>query len=226
MTTLTTLRTHASYLIGDPSKVIWDEITLDMWINFGIRDISTHFPRVLSADHSCTDDIRKYDLDDTYIQIKSVEYPKGEDPPKYLSRRNFTHPNFWQVDGHYDFIPTLTADSSQDPQLWISTKPATGETIAVMYGAEHSALSDPSDVCTLLERHEHLIALFVRWKAWQELATSEGYAPDPIKLLSATQEVNAYRAARAYRRAIRDAKEIESESAVQPWVMDKWGSIY
>ena len=64
--------------------------------------------------------------------------------------------------------------------------------------AEHPAISGEENL-TVLGRHEHLIHLFVRWKAWAELAIGVGMDPSPVNLLSATEEVNAYRAERAYR---------------------------
>ena len=95
------------------------------------------------------------------------------------------------------------------------------------YYGEHNELSAGADVTTILERHEHLIPLFVRWKCWQELALTEGADPDPIKLLSATQEVNAYRAEYAYRKALSEAKAAESQTAVSsPWKMDKYDRTY
>jgi len=50
---------------------------------------------------------------------------------------------------------------------------------------------------------------------------------DPVKLLSATVEVNAYRAERAYYEALRRAKLAETTSTcVEGWRMDKWDRGY
>jgi hypothetical protein len=227
MTTLASLRTQCRDVNGDSAGSVWGDSQIDNLINAAIRDISTHFPRLLSASLACSRGTRAYDLPDTLISVVSVEHPAGDDPPAYLLRRAYTHPRFWSAEGYYDVVATQTTDASNPPQLYISAQPADGESIAVSYYGEHNALSDSGDVTTILERHEHLIALFVRWKCWSELALTEGADPDPIKLLSATQEVNAYRAERAYRKALAEAKAAESQAAVSsPWRMDKWDRGY
>jgi hypothetical protein len=199
---------------------------MDSFINDAIRDISMHFPRLLVSEIDCEEDVRIYDLDSGFISAISVEYPTGEDPPEYLRRRPCTHPRFWIDAGYYDIVKTSTADSDYPPQLYISEEPGAGETITITYNGEHNALSGGSDVTTILDRHLPLISLFVRWRCWAELATTEGANPDPIKLLSATQEVNAYRAERAYRKALEEAKAAESESRAQPWGMDGFDRVY
>jgi hypothetical protein len=91
---------------------------------------------------------------------------------------------------------------------------------------EHDLLSADADILSVLPRHEHLIHLFVRWKAWSELATTEGTDPDPTEALSATFEVNATRAERSYLQALKDAQQAESESGQAHLWMDKWDRIY
>jgi hypothetical protein len=95
------------------------------------------------------------------ICIISIVYPQGEDPPEYLKRRHYTHPNFWQENGYYDFIQRHDAISTNKPEIWISEKPGAAETIRIEYMCEHSELSAPTDVLTITLRHEHLIHLFV-----------------------------------------------------------------
>lgn len=224
MATIAELRQACRYLIGDTNALnyIFTDLQLDDFIGDAIDDISIHFPQVKSYAISCADDDRKYDLETDFIAVLSVEYPTGEDPPEYLLRRSYTDPNFWLEDGYYDIITKHSGDATNPSEIWISEKPSTGETITVHYKAIHD-----SDAGSILPRHEHLVALFVRWKAWQELATSEGMDPDPIKLLSATQEVNSTRAHTAYRDALNRARRAESESAVSsPWKMDKHDRIY
>lgn len=227
MTTFAQLETDCRELIGDTGSTVFTANQVQQWINDAIRDISLHFPLRKTYDINTAANDREYDLTTEFIGIISVEYPQGEDPPEYLLRRSYTHPLFWLQDGYYDFIPRRDATSTNKPEIWISTKPAADETIRIEYMCEHTALSAPTDVLTILPRHEHLIHLFVRWKAWQELATSEGMDPDPIKLLAATQEVNATRAERQYREGLRIANKAENESArASGWQMDKFDRTY
>lgn len=224
-----TLISKCRNLIGDTNEAdyVFSADQVKEWINFAIRDISKHFPRTIQYDISTTADVREYDLETNIISVISVEYPQGEDPPQFLLRRSRTHPSFWIEDGFYDVFIRHDQDSTYPPQLIISTKPADSETIRLEYKGEHNQLSASGDETTLLDRFTPLIPLFVRWKAWQELASSEGMDPDPIKLLSATQEVNAYRAERAYYEALRQALKAETESAVVAgWAMDKHDRVY
>jgi hypothetical protein len=184
-----------------------------------------NFPRQLTETIACSDDDRKYDMPYDTQTIVSVEYPKGEDPPEYLKRRAYTHPDFWQVDGYYDFV--RRDDATDQPELWISEKPSTGESIDVEYLGPHAWLDDDTDECTVPERHLELLVLFVRWKASEEVASEEGANPDPSNLLSSTLEVNAYRAERAYRKELDRLQAAESETAITgPWQMDKYDRTY
>jgi hypothetical protein len=83
-------------------------------------------------------------------------------------------------------------------------------------------------VSSLPDRFNHLLTLYVRWRVWQELSSTEGMNPDPIKLLSATQEVNSTRAERIYRKALDEAVRLAqpSESLSAAWPMDANDRIY
>jgi len=224
--TFAQLNDRARRLIGDATTLFTD-LQIDEWINDAIRDISLHFPRVIVSTLSTTLNDREYDLELSFIAPLSVEYPTGEDPKEYLLRRSRLHKDFWSQDGYYDILLTQTSDDTNDIQFIMSEKPPADETVTIWHTAVHNELSGASDETTIQDRHLHLISLFVRWKAWQELATSEGMDPDPIKLLSATQEVNAGRAERSYRAALREAKASESESAiVTGWSPDRFDRVY
>ena len=218
---------ESANLIGDPLNAVFSTSVLTEWINFAIDDLSQHFPRAITYTVSCVADQLEYDLETNFLSILSVEYPDGEDPKRYLLHRSRTHPLFFLQPGYYDLIHTQDASSSNPPVLIISEKPSLGEDIEIIYSAVHNSLSGPSDTTTIFDRHTHLIALFTRWKAYQELATTEGMDPDPVKLLSATVEVNAYRAERAYYDALRRSKLAETNSGIiSGWQMDKFDSIY
>jgi len=79
---------------------------------------------------------------------------------------------------------------------------------------------------TVIDRHLELIMLYVRWAAFQELATTESSNPDPTSLALSTLELNAYRAQRLYYQSMNDAEKAESRSATAQWTMDKWDRTY
>jgi hypothetical protein len=226
--TLAALNQEARDLIGDTSLVspIFTDQQIDAWINAAIRDLNNHFPRQLTGALSTTAGVHSYDLPLTFIAMIKVEYPTGDDPLSYLKYRSSKLTAFWNVSGYYDVLRPQDASSGNPPQLIISESPSTGQVITYTATMEHNQLSSSSDETTIPDRLTHLITLFVRYKAWQELSTSEGMDPDPIKLLAATQEVNSYRAERAYYKALDMAKKAISASETVEWKMPNVNQIY
>jgi hypothetical protein len=225
---LATLRQECRDLIGDTSAVapIFTTQQIDSWINAAIRDLNNHFPRTVTDTLGTTAGVHAYDLPGTFIAMLKVEYPTGDDPPSYLKYRSSKAAAFWNLEGYYDILYPQDSSTANPPQLVLSASPAAGETITYTARLEHNQLTATSDETSLLDRHTHLIPLFVRYKAWQELSTSEGMDPDPIKLLAATQEVNSYRAERAYYKALDMAKKALSASEVIEWPMPGADRIY
>lgn len=203
----------------------WSDEQVNQWINDAIADYSIHFPLVKTLTISCSEDDRQYDLDTDFVDVLSVEYPTGEDPPEYLERRERTHPDFWEVDGFYD---VLKHRDFEDPdELLISEKPDAGESIDVIYQAHHTFLDDDdTDEMSVPERHLELIVLFVRMAAFQELATTESADPYTNSIIAGTLELNAFRAERSYRKELDEFKASESESGKAKWSMDGYDRVY
>jgi hypothetical protein len=226
--TLATLRQESRDLIGDtnPSAYVFTTQQIDSWLNAAIRDLNNHFPRTMINTISTTAGAHAYDLELTFIDMIKVEYPTGDNPPSILKYRSSKLAAFWNVAGYYDILRPQDADSLNPPQIVISDSPPAGKTITYTARLEHNPVLDPGDETTIPDRLTHLIPLFVRYKAWQELSTSEGMDPDPIKLLAATQEVNSYRAERAYYKALDNAKKAQSASEVVEWKMPGADRVY
>ncbi len=227
--TLSTLLSTCRNLIGDLVVANY-QITdgqLTTFINLAINELNQFFPRRLTSTLTTTLNTRAYDLAGTVVAIHSVEFPTGENPPRYLTRRSYTNPLFWQVDGFYDFIRRDDQDSSNPPQLLISEKPAAGQTITLEQTADHNQLSDSNDETTILDRHVGLIPLFVRWKAWSEISTLEGMDTDPLAARTyPTKEHSVQAAEQAYRASLAQALAAEAESGMTPWCMDRFDRIY
>jgi hypothetical protein len=225
MPTQSDLRNLCRRRLGDTSSpYTFSDLQINQWINDAIADYSVHFPRTLDKTIDCSDGVHSYDLPTNFIAVTRVEYPTGEEPPDYLVRRAHTQANYWQQTGHYDIIHRH--DQSDASELWISESPSAGENIAIQYLGVHAYLDDGTDTCTIPDRHLELVVLFVRWAAYQELASTESADPDPTSLGMGTLELNAYRAKREYRTKLNDWKEAESGSATAPWSMDRWDRVY
>ena len=219
------LRNLCRRRIGDSSPpYTFSDLQINQWINDAIADYTIHFPRILNTEINCVDADCTYDLPSDFIAVIGVEYPSGDDPPIYLTRRNYTHPDFWIEDGFYDIINRDSQVNSYE--LWISTKPSTDESIAVQYLGEHAWLDDDSDPCTVLDRHLELITLFVRWAACQELASSEAADPDPTSQNLGILEQNASRAKQDYREKLEAWKAASATSETASWSPDRWDRVY
>ncbi|MFN2158764.1 MAG: hypothetical protein ACK2TW_02310 [Anaerolineales bacterium] len=203
----------------------WSNEQVNQWINDAIADYSIHFPLLKTQTISCSEDDRQYDLSTDFVEVISVEYPTGEDPPVYLTRRDYKHPDFWEVEGYYDVLKHR--DFENPDELIISEEPDEGESIDVIYQAHHTFLDDDdTDEMSVPERHLDLIILYVRMAAYQELATTESCDPNTNSIIAGTLELNAHRAERFYRKQLSEFKTAESESGKAKWTMDEYDRVY
>ncbi len=227
MATLSSLFAEVRNLIADlgGTPEITDAV-LEDFINQAIRDLSSKVPRILEYTVSTTLNTRIYDLETTHKDILSVEYPSAQNPPIYLKRRSYTHPLFWQQDGYYDFFKSQDATSTNPPQIFISEKPPLGATITIKLTAEHNPLLDPTDTCSLDERHLALIGLFARWKVLQYLASYEELNPGALSGMGKNLEESSKWAEASYYTALHQAIKADSQSATAPWKADKYDGRY
>ena len=224
-TTRQDLRNLIRRRLGDTaSPYDFSDLQINQWINDAISDLSIHFPRTLNTTINCSASVRSYELPAAFRGVVSVEYPAGEDPPRYLYRMPHTDDVFYSIDTAYDIVKRY--DQTDLSELWISALPAAGEDIVVYYLADHASLDDDTDLFTTPYNLLELVVLFVRWTAYQELAMTESANPDPTNLAMGTLELNAYRAKREYRIKLEDYKRAMADSATARWRMDKWDRAY
>lgn len=225
MTTRQEIRNLVRRRLGDDAAPFqWSDLQINQWINDAIAEYSIHFPRRIETTLSCSVGMSIYDLPAGFRAAYSVEYPVGEDPPRYLDLRNHLSPGFNRADSFYNILRRL--DESSPDELILSASPEASECICVSYLADHAYLDDDSDTCTILDRHLELLVMFVRWAAYQELATTESADPDPTNLALGTLELNAYRAKREYRLKLEQWQAAEAESGMVSWQMDRWDRVY
>jgi hypothetical protein len=167
-----------------------------------------------------------YDLE-TYIKgVISVEYPTGQVPPRYLQRKSYTDPDFFQLPGYYDLVKMQSDDTTNPPVIYISDNTPAAKTITAICATDHAPLTTSSDDCTVLARHVHLIGLFVRWKAFSERSSHEMMDPSPLNTKAASMEIVTERAMNAYKTALAKAIAAEAESGISSWKMDRFDRIY
>jgi len=193
----------------------WPDATLDQWINDAIADYSVYFPRRLTKSIDCVTDQLEYSLSvlTNPIAVISVEYPDGEDPMVFLSRRPKEGVNdFW--DGNYYDVWGV----HQPETLVLGSKPTTGEKIVVGYFAEHLYPGADGDVLTVPDRHLEGLVLFTWWKAAQALLAVEAMDPQTTTLLMAQFDMLVYRAAREYRYWV---QYVQAERVRVGWMADE-----
>jgi hypothetical protein len=217
MTTLTTLINLCEADLSDSGNATWAAADIQQWIVDAISDYSQHFRRELSEDLTTLLNDRMYDLPDVCLDIVSVEYPQGEDPPTYLQPRSHNHTDFWIEEGYYDYI--INGNDTDVDELWISEKPAASETIRVRYLAHHDLPDQTSDNLTVPDEHQYILRNYVLWRAAIQLKVVEEASPTSNSALIMSQlAVNVDRMRRAYVDSLAKALYSISRSRPVSWL--------
>jgi hypothetical protein len=229
MTTLSTIRTTCRQSLADlnPAAYMFSDSQVTGWVQAAIRDLSNYVPRQASAEIIASAGIDSpASLPAGFLAVLSVKRSQPA-PAVFLLRRPVTHPGFPYVDGYYDVHQDGTAAS-----LYLSGSTA-GQSVVVAYNAEHAVPSNEADVLTIAGRHEPLVALFVRWKAWEAVTTTESSAAKSatagtsavvaLHMGGAEYERATAQAGEAYRAAVAEAQAALTASAITSgWLMDKY----
>ena len=220
MTTLAELRATVREIL--PSAEVWPEATINAWIQEAIQDFSGYFPRETSGLLDLTDDERAYALSDLVAGIFAViqvEYPYGEDPPRFLARKQESAGIVGQA--------VFDVRGSPPSDLVLGEKPATGEQARVVYTCGHNKPTDDDDVITVPDNRLEAIIEFVRWQAVREAEMNETMDPDTKNLVLSEIGLNSGRAERIYRAKIKDYQGQEAGGGyVSGWQMDDKDQVY
>lgn len=222
MTTFADLINRAETAVNDEANAQYNADQIIRWLNDAVRDYSQYFPRIKTQTITTTLEEGVYNLNADFLAAISVEYPDGQDPPVYLSRLAYTHPDFFSTgDSWYDILPRQDGESPSE--LWISASPAAGQTIIVNYTASHELITDAADASddnTVPIIHQPLLIRYVQWQA--SLFTMFAEQTDPTSnssLLMAQLSQNARRMENGYHTAIRQALyAADGRSQAVPWI--------
>jgi len=216
MTTLSALVDQCEADLSDSANATWSAADITQWVRDAIADYSLHFPRILNSDITTSAGDRRYDLPAGFVDIISVEYPQGEEPPEYLKPRQELHPSFWSLDGYYTLI-RRSADDDVD-ELLISDKPPASETIRVHYTAAHDNTIAAGENLTVPAKHHHILRKYVIWQALLQLQAAEEAGPTSnSSLLMSQHAINVDRARRAYVDVLAKAVFVETQGAAVSW---------
>jgi hypothetical protein len=226
MTTLSALADRAQNALSDAGASSWSQAVIEEFCVEALREYSRYFPRVMSYSQTITATVQKYTLPDDFIGMVSVEYPADQDPPEYLTKRSYLHPDFWNQDGYYDIVQRRY--EGKRAELWISESPASNGTARLEYLAYHDLTLASGDTITVPLEHEDILIQHVIYQAWRELGSAEMQNPTNNSALIMSQvESNASMALHKYRELIRRAQALDAgRSGTVAWVMDSFDRIY
>jgi hypothetical protein len=202
-------------------ETTWTNANLNAWIADGILDYSNHFRRQLNATLTCTAGTQEYSLSTLTApaDILRVEFPKGEDPPRYLVRRPET--------GTFKDLPVYDVRGDPPATLILGEEPETGDQIYLTYSADHLLPTTDATSLTVPDTHLEAIKLFVMWQAVRELEFNEAAEPDKTSLLLGMLGLNAVRAERIYRVRLEEYKKTRAPGGYAgPWVADDFDRVY
>lgn len=220
MTTLAQLAARAAGALDDAAYAHWSQARLEEWCIEGLREYSQTHPRTLTTTISCVAGQRDYDLPADVLDVVTVEYPAGEFPRRLL-RQAFA------LDDAFDAAPDAffvqwSGSAVLDAALWLSAYPGAGETIDVVYTAPHDLTIVSGGTLTIPGDHEHVLVLFVVWKAAIHGAAQEQQSPtDGSSYLLMQYSETAMRAERSYRDALAALRPAQPGGRVR-WRLDKW----
>jgi hypothetical protein len=225
MPTLSEIADRAQNVLADSAAGTWPQATVEEWIKDAIKEYSASFPRQLGDTISTTADTHSYSLPSDFLEMVLVEYPTDEDPPEYLNRLNRRDPRFWASDDFYDL--EHKRDALTDGKIWISDDPDGTETITLTYLGHHDYSLASNDSITIPAEHEHLLILWVVWRAHQEREADELQNPDTTIRMLHQMKLATEAAERAYYKALNEAKGARSDGGwTVPWKIDDHDRIY
>ncbi len=222
---LADLADMAQNAIADAAAGTWPQATVEQWCLDAIREYSVRFPRTCTSTIDCTAADHTYDLPNDFLDVISVEYPAGQDPPVYLKRLSRRNPAFWGRAGFYDV--EHTGQGNVEATLFISDEVTTGQDIAVTYTAPHDLTIEDTGTVTVPPQHYHILILFVVWKAQVERLMNQVASPDSTMGILNSLQNAAKKAEFAYTYALEALEEhISPGGWTGPWLVDVYDPIY
>ena len=201
----------------------FSDLQVNQWINDALAEVSKALPRLLEIEVEADGTANSFALPAGCRAIVSVEYPIDQTPPRYLSRLDLRQPGFSEA-AVYDWLPSNSL--SEADRLLLGQPPADGDKLRLRYLAAHEWLDGDLDECSLPDEHLELLVLFVRWAAWQALATQEAANPDPGSASRSELEGNVRRAGEAFQEALASSVKASASSRVSAWAALAQGRIY
>ena len=226
--TLAELRALCRLTLADATD--WPNATLDAWIIAGIRLYSAHFPRHWRAALELIEPLAVYVLPGGYehVALLSVEYPAGEDPPRFCRLVAEDSPEFASGGDYYALRgASATGSAAQVGQIVFARMPELGDTCYVEYLAGHTLPTAGTDaaVISVPAQHVEAITAFVEFCALHELEADAASAVDESSIVLSQLGQEARRAWLRYKEVMDRLVWLSSSVLQTASVMPAWGDI-
>ncbi len=225
MSTMAEMVDRAENALDDAANAYWSAALIEEWLSEAIRDYSIHFPRyaTITITAAFAADDHTFTLPSDFLDAVQVEYPAGNDPKDFLTRLSEMHPDFYSSDEFYDIRPW---DQDTQPLLVIADT-ITSDSVTIRYTARHDDTVTGAEDLTIPYHHEHILILFVLWKAHQHRIAKELQGPDTTIQLMNQFKAAAWEAREAYYQSIRETEKRQLSSGYTgPWEADGHDRIY
>ncbi len=174
------------------SAADWSDDDLDRFIADAIRAYSAEFPRQWRHVLTLTTGTQSYALPGGhgFFGVVAVEYPVGEDPPRFLDRVEEWSGYFGAGGAAYALRPgaaddvDATADGDAGVIVFAETV-ATGESALVLYQGLHHVpdVGADDDIVTVPEAHFEALTAFVEFRCHAELTADESVTPNETSIV-------------------------------------------
>ena len=227
--TLAELRALCRLSLADTTD--WPNATVDAGIIAGIRLYSAHFPRHWRTELTLIPTVDNYVLPGGYeLQgLLSVEYPAGEDPPRFCRLVAENSAELASGGDYYAFrgASAVTGVAAHVGQIVFAREPEVGDACYVEYLAGHTLPVAGVDaaVLTVPAHHVEAITAFVEFWALHELEADEAAALDATTVGLSQLGQGARRAWMRYKEVMDRLMWLSTNALLTGSVMPAWGDI-
>ena len=189
--TLADLRATCRLVLSSTSD--WPNASIDAWIRDAIRMYSLQMPRRWRHTLTLATGTQAYDIPGGhgFQNILAVEYPAGEDPPKFVDLVSEWDAKFGNESAVYALrgitdTTAISADTVAATIVFAETV-TTGETAVIEYLGDWPLPTTgvDTDLITIPAAHTEALVAFVDFRGHWELETNKAYSVSTISIVLA-----------------------------------------
>jgi len=218
MSTLAALRDRLRLTLAE--AITWPDDTLDAWIGDAIRFYSGEFPRTVERVVALSAGVRAYDLPTGCLGVAGVEYPAGEEPPRWLAQTD-ERGHLFAAGGAAYALRAAGAPEGCSAGIVFAETPVAGQSAVVtcLEGRAVPEVGDDDAELDCPDAHLEALIAFCEFRAHWERETICAVTPDAVSLTLAQLGENARRAWNRYREVVARLRWSSGGASAVVW----WG---